>query len=115
VGNRLIDQEEEEGGEEEERGRRRRELREGRRRRGSMLSLADEDGQADGRTKFLYESREKSSLQSVLTSYRLLVKLYWRIFRNTYEIYITELVSDFCNYFLNAGYSMVALSPLLYC
>ena len=30
------------------------------------LSLSDKDGQTDKRRKFLYESREKTSIQSVL-------------------------------------------------
>jgi len=44
-------------------------IKRGRRRRWSTLlslSLADEDGRTDEHTKFLYESREKTSLRLVL-------------------------------------------------
>jgi len=64
IGNRPIGQEEDEEGEKEEG-----EGAERGRRGSTLLSLAQM--KTDGRTKFLYESQEKVSLQSVLNIYWL--------------------------------------------
>ena len=71
VGNRPIDQEEDEG-REEEGGRKKGSCERGKRWKESTLlsfSRMKTDGRTDERTKFLYESREKTSLRSVLISH----------------------------------------------